>query len=240
MSKKVLKNRFYENEDDYEDVEEDFKCPPGQATRSNLKEDWESQKNEESLAMEEGVPLEEKEKIAGADPQNIAAKEGIGPSWRTDDSPGAEVLDTGMHHPTEGRRRQIPQRVFPGAYREGGPDNEDEGYNEDELTVRSHTEPPIPPTLSAEPVNTAEEERQVQDRVDQALQRERQLVQDQIDQALQRELRNLSLISLSVIVIRYNSSPSFISSSPRDGSVFGWHDVECWLGRKDCSDWRWR
>jgi hypothetical protein len=36
------------------------------------------------------------------------------------------------------------------------------------------------------------------------------------------------------------SSPSYISSSPRDGSVFGWHDVECGLGRKDCSDWRWR
>jgi hypothetical protein len=84
----------------------------------------------------------------------------------------------------------IQERVFPGAFREGGLNNEDED-EEDERTIQTTTEPPIPPTLSAELVDAGEEERCRQDEINQAfqkaLQRERQLVQNQINQALQRE-----------------------------------------------------
>jgi histone H3/H4 len=92
------------------------------------------------------------------------------------DGPGTEAWGNEAHHPnaTEGRRIRAQERTFPGAFREGGLSNE-EGYEEDERTIESHTEPePIPPTLSAELVNTVEEERRVQAQIDQALQRQLQ------------------------------------------------------------------
>jgi hypothetical protein len=190
----------------------EIKRPPQRALPSNMYEEWMSQKDEEAVAMEEGVPFEEKEKTKGDNPQKFVAKEGIGleykdasgsncmvsPSRRQDVSPGAEELGSQQHHPIEGRHNRNPERVRPGAFREGGLDNE-EGYDEDELTIESRSEPipstlecmvpshtePIPP--SAVPVNTEEEERHFQDKVNEALQMERQLVQDQINQALQRE-----------------------------------------------------
>jgi hypothetical protein len=158
-------------------------------------------------AIEEGVPFEEAVKINEANAQNLVAEEEIGinyidtsddhlmvsPPRCPDVSPGAAAVDTGgVHHSIERRRIPFPERVFPGAYREGGSDNE-EGYDEDELTIQSPIEPPIPPTVSAELVNTEEEERRRQDNINQALQealqRGRQLVQDQINQALERELQ---------------------------------------------------
>jgi hypothetical protein len=140
--------------------------------------------------MDDGVLLEEEDKIDVENPDMSGGQHTVSPSRRTGDSLGSEAPGTGAHHGTQGRRSQIPQRIFPGAYRQGGPENEEEGHDEDELTVQSHTEPPLPPTLSADLVNTAEEEKRVQDQIDQALQRERQLVQDQINQALQRERQN--------------------------------------------------
>jgi hypothetical protein len=90
------------------------------------------------------------------------------------DGPGTEAWGNQAHHPnaTEGRRIRAQERIFPGAFREGGLSNE-EGYEEDERTIESDTET-IPPTLSAELVNTAEEERRIEDKIDQALQRQLQ------------------------------------------------------------------
>jgi hypothetical protein len=87
---------------------------------------------------------------------------------------GAASLVTEVHQPTEGRRRhsRIPE-VRPGAFRQGGSDNE-EGHYEDEHTIESYAEPPIPHTLSAELVNTTGEQRRIQDMVNQDLERERQ------------------------------------------------------------------
>jgi hypothetical protein len=146
-------------------------------------------------------------KINEANAQNLVAKKEIGinymdtsdghlmvsPPRCPDVSPGAAAVDTGdVHHSIERRRIPFPERIFPGAYREGGSDNE-EGYDADELTIQSPIEPPIPPTVSAELVNTEEEERRRQDNINravqEALQRGRQLVQDQINQALERELQ---------------------------------------------------
>jgi hypothetical protein len=61
-----------------------------------------------------------------------------------------EELGTEVHRPTGRRPIPIPEPVLPGAFREGGTDNEEE-YNEDELTFQSPTEPPIPPTSSRPP-----------------------------------------------------------------------------------------
>lgn len=106
-------------------------------------------------------------KINEMNAQNLVAKEEIGincmdtsddhlmvsPPRRPDVSPGVAAVDTGgVHHSIERRRIPFPQRVFPGAYREGGSDNE-EGNDEDALTIQSPIEPPIPPTVSAELVN---------------------------------------------------------------------------------------
>ena len=161
-----------------------------------------------AVAIEECVPLGGKGEINGWNSQNLVTEEEeigikhpvtsggqltVSPSRRPDVSPGAAAWDTGVHHPIEGRGRgQFPERIFPGAYREGGSDNEEQ-YDEDEFTIQSPIEPPIPPTVSAEPVNFEEEERRHQDNINralqEALQRGCQRVQDQVNQALERELQ---------------------------------------------------
>jgi hypothetical protein len=153
--------------------------------------------DEEAVSMEEGDPFEEKETITRANHmQNLVAEKGISieypdtfdgqhvdpPSRLPDASSNAEVLGTGVHHPTVGRRTRLPQRVFPGAFREGGLDSEQED-EEDERTIQSHIEPPIPPTVSGELFDAKEEERRRQDDINKAIQE----VQDQINQALARE-----------------------------------------------------
>jgi hypothetical protein len=160
---------------------EEIKCPPQRVPWSNLNEELASLKpatsqthhfhykqenqDEEAVAMEEGVLFEEKEKFQGADSQILVAEEGISiedpdtsggqcvvsPSRHPDGGPGAEALDTGERH-------------LPGAYREGGLDNEEE----DEGTIQSNTEPPIPPPVLAELVDENEEERRRQDDIKKA------------------------------------------------------------------------
>jgi hypothetical protein len=94
-----------------------------------------------------------------------------------------EALGTGVHHPTIGRRTRVPERVFPGAFREGSLDNEGED-EEDERTIQSNTEPPVPPPIvSAKPIDADEEERHHQETMNQAIQK----VQDEMNQALERE-----------------------------------------------------
>ena len=191
---------------------EKIKCPPQHVPWSNPNEELASRKpatsqnitsmrtyDAEAVAMEGGVPFDEKEKITGSNHTHnlVESKEGIGieypdtsggqcmdsPLRRPDASPSAEALGTGVHHPTVGRRTRVPERVFPGAFREGGLDSEDED-EEDEHTIQSNTEPPVPPPIvSAKPIDTDEEERRHQETMNQAIQK----VQDEINQALARE-----------------------------------------------------
>jgi hypothetical protein len=65
------------DENNDEDKDEDVKWPPRHVPLSNPNEVRASQKDEEAVAIEEGVPLEEKDKITGVDPQNLADKVGI-------------------------------------------------------------------------------------------------------------------------------------------------------------------
>ena len=177
---------------------EEIKSPPQRVPWSDLSEELASRKPatsqtdhfhykqenqyEDAVAMEEGVLFEEKEKIQGADSQILVAEKGISiedpdtsggqcvasPSRHPDVGPSAEALGTGgVHHPTVGRRTRIPERVLPGAYREGGLDNEVED-EEDEGTIQSNTEPPIPPPVLAELVDENEEERRRQDDIKKA------------------------------------------------------------------------
>ena len=105
---------------------------------------------------------------------------------RPDYSLGAEAVDIqGWHcpHETEEGRTQKLMPPVPGAFREGGLDIE-EGYEEDEFTVTIQEgdeeqtpvvtrERSIDP-ISAELVNAEEEEMRLQEKINQALQRERQ------------------------------------------------------------------
>jgi hypothetical protein len=118
-----------------------------------------AQKDEEDIAMEEGALSEEREQIKeGANDGHV--HEFNPKEWRVsdearhvahgtsggrhavsslrgpDDSPGAEPLNSGAHHPnvnTERRSRPI-DCIFPGAVREGGLGNE-QGEEEDERTI---------------------------------------------------------------------------------------------------------
>ena len=145
---------------------------------------------------EKGVPFEEeKEEITPLeDTRDWAAFEEIDiehPDSQVDKcivpassdfdvSPGVASLGTEVPHPTQGRCTRLPEQDVPGAFREGGSNN-DEWQDEDEFTIQPHTEqPPIPPTIpptvsaTAELVNTAEEEKRRQDDINQALERQRQ------------------------------------------------------------------
>lgn len=84
-----------EDVDEDEDAEEDDRCLPQQVPSSNLNEELASRKPEtshnhkynhhrkhenrveEAVAMEEGAPFVETDKIKGAGPQNLVADEGI-------------------------------------------------------------------------------------------------------------------------------------------------------------------
>jgi hypothetical protein len=129
-------------------------------------------------------------------PDTSGGRRMLSSSSGPDASPGAEALGNHEHDriiPEERHRVQrhrVQERVFPGAVRVAGFDNA-EGVEDDERTIQvgdestseeSHMEP-IPP-VSAELVNEEEEERHVQDKINQALQSERELVQ-----ALQKELQ---------------------------------------------------
>jgi hypothetical protein len=81
--------------------------------------------------------------------------------------------------------------VFPGAIREGGSNNE-VGHDEDDLTIESRTDS-MPPTVAAELVNIEEEERLVQDQINEALRRERQ--PSACSRPYQRSRSGASLIS---------------------------------------------
>ena len=185
MSRKVLKKKFFEAEEDKE--VEDLKYSSHYIPAWNLYEEWASQEDDDAIMMEEGIDFDKKkELIIGAKSQGLVAEEETGidslyessdqctlpPSRCPDVSPGAEALDAGVHHPI----------VLPGICCEGGSNNgEDE---EDECMFESQSVPLIPFNVSAKLVDTKEEERHHQADINQALQmaleREHQLVRDQV------------------------------------------------------------
>jgi preprotein translocase subunit SecG len=104
-----------------------------------------------------------------------------------DESPGAAALGNIAYNPDvpeETSNPRTPETVFPGAFRVAGLNQKDGYEDDDELTI-TIGETGI--SLEAELVDAEEEEKRLDDKINQALQRERQVVQDQINQTLQRE-----------------------------------------------------
>jgi hypothetical protein len=187
MSRKVLKKRFYGEEEDkkcppqhvsrsnpnevamkdnaglsYEEVKEEVKegdLPAGHIPESSLYEWW--ARNEAGTAHD----LDTKERIDFEDPgMSSGNKDRISHLRGPDNSPGSEAVDSHAHPPmVTSKRRSWTHPPIPhaGAFRQGGLDNV-QGNEEDAFTVtigeeEDDTIEPSPPTLSAQLVNREEE-----------------------------------------------------------------------------------
>jgi hypothetical protein len=165
----------------YEEKKEEIKAanPPGQAPWSKLNEFW--ARNEDNNNTAEDLDINNE-----IDIENQQASGGglvVSTSNDLDDSPGAAALGNLINNhdvPEETSNPRTPEPVSPGAFRVAGLNHEAE---DDELTI---TIGELGISAEAELVDAEEEEKRLDDKINQALKRERQLVQDQIDQALQR------------------------------------------------------
>jgi hypothetical protein len=222
MSRKKDEN-FYEDED--EDTEEDVnKCPPQQVPWPNPNEKQTNHKpatshehkhhhhhkhehaDEEAVAIEEGVPLEEKAKIKGPDPQNLVAEEGIGTDY-PDKSGGQHVVSPSRHIDistdvavlgSQGRhRRFIFEESRPGAVAIPGIDT-NEG-DEDQATDARSEEPTV--NIVARVVDTEEENRRLHE-LRQALHERNQAIHER--DRLRRMMQN------AVVIVEESRLPGFI------------------------------
>jgi hypothetical protein len=150
---------------------------------------------------------------------------------------------------TEQRCHHIQNRIFPGAFPEGGPDIE-EGYDDDEFTftIEEESEEQAPAVtheqsidpVSAELVNVAEEERRLQEKIDQALQSERQrAVVAEVAPTIDRRRKWFVIGAILLIVIAVTTALALTlppdPSKPSNCGKNGYFGPNCTLYYPSCN-----
>ena len=217
----------------------------------------------EADAIEEAVLVDEKAMIKGGPDGHVLVSHSKQLWASNDDSNttddtfgdkqyyklGTEVADIqGQPSPnvTEERQSRPKEVTRHGAFREGGPDIE-EGYEEDEFTITyqeenerqtpAATDETLIDPVCAELVNTDEEQRHLQEQINQALQRERQkAVVAEATPITDKRKKWFILGAISVIVVTVTTVLAVkLPKEPSHCGEEGYFGPKCDLHYPNCS-----